>query len=42
MRWTEYVAGFVEKINACKILVRNPEGKRQLTRETWIGKIILK
>jgi hypothetical protein len=32
MRWTGHVARMVEKRNACRIFVRNPEGKRQLRR----------
>jgi hypothetical protein len=32
MRWTVHVALMGEKRNACRILVRKPEGKRPLRR----------
>jgi hypothetical protein len=32
MRWAGHVARMVEKKNACRIFVGNPEGKRPLGR----------
>jgi hypothetical protein len=32
MRWAEHVARMGEKRNVCRLLVRNPEGKRPLER----------
>jgi hypothetical protein len=41
MRWAGHVALMGEKINACRILVGNPEGKRPLgrPRHRWVGNI---
>jgi hypothetical protein len=41
MRWTGHVAGMGEKINAHRILVGKPEGKRPLGRPRgrWVGNI---
>jgi hypothetical protein len=38
MRWAGHVARMGEKTNACRILVRNPKGKRQLRRprRRWV------
>jgi hypothetical protein len=41
MKWPWYV-GNEEKMNACRIVVGKPEGKRTLGRPTVSGKIILK
>jgi hypothetical protein len=30
MRWAGFVAGIGEKRNACRLLIRKPEGKRPL------------
>jgi hypothetical protein len=42
MRWAGYVACIGAKRNTCRILVKNPKGKRALERprRTWM--IILK
>jgi hypothetical protein len=41
MRWTGHVTRIGEKRNACRILVRKPEGKRPLgrPRRGWVDKI---
>jgi hypothetical protein len=41
MRWAGHVARMVEKRNACRILVGNPEGKRPLgrPRRRWVDNI---
>jgi hypothetical protein len=41
MRWAGHVARMGEKRNACRILVRKPEGKRRLRRprSRWVGSI---
>jgi hypothetical protein len=41
MRWAGHVARMEEKRNACRILVGNPEGKRQLgrPRRRWVYNI---
>jgi hypothetical protein len=39
--WVGYVARVGEKRNACRVLVRNPEGKRPLETLGTGGRIIL-
>jgi hypothetical protein len=41
MRWTEHVTCMGEKRNACRILVRKPEGKGSLGRQRrrWVDNI---
>jgi hypothetical protein len=41
MRWAGQVARRGEKMNAYRIMVRNPEGKRPLERprRRWVGNI---
>jgi hypothetical protein len=41
MRWPGHVARTDEKNNACRILVRKPEGKRHLgkPRQRWVENI---
>jgi hypothetical protein len=41
MKWAWHVARMGEKTNACRILVRNPEGKRPLgrPRRRWVDNI---
>jgi hypothetical protein len=41
MRWTRHAARMGEKRNASRLLVRKPEGKRQLGRSTrrWVDNI---
>jgi hypothetical protein len=41
MRWTGYVARIVEKLNAYRILVGKPEGKRPLRRprRRWVDTV---
>jgi hypothetical protein len=41
LRWAGHVARMGEKRNACKILVREPEGKRPLgrPRRKWVDNI---
>jgi hypothetical protein len=42
MRWAGLVARTGEKMNAYRILVRKPEGKRSLGRPRLSGRIILR
>jgi hypothetical protein len=42
MRWLGHVARMGEKRNSCRILGRNPEGKRPLGRPRHGGRTILK
>jgi hypothetical protein len=42
MRWTEHVTRMCDMINAYKILVGKPEGKRSLGRLGVYGRMILK
>jgi hypothetical protein len=41
MRWAGHVARMEEKMNACRILVENTEGKRPLgrPRRSWVNNI---
>jgi hypothetical protein len=41
MRWTGHVARMEEKMNAYRLLVGNPEGKRPLgrPRHTWVDNV---